>query len=117
MKNHAPAAAASEKSADRLCDDLREIVTEAQTMLKEAAPELSAATVASLRARCAASKARLAELCADAENQCAQGVEKVEARLRAKPYQSLALVVGVALAVGLLTYRGRQKSAACAVPQ
>ncbi len=115
MKNNVPAADPLRRSADELCDELRELVAQAEGMLKNAASPLSADALGSLRARCDASKVRLGALCAEAANQCAKGVEKFEARLQAKPYRSLALAAGVALAVGLLAYRGGRKSAARAV--
>lgn len=107
MKNEPNTAEQTEKSLVELLDDLHELVAKAEAKLKKAAGELSEESVACLRERCARAQAQLGQLFSETRKQCVDKAQSVEASVRAKPYQSLAIAAGIALLCGLLARRKR----------
>lgn len=77
-------------------------------MLKKAAGDVSQETVASLPEQCASAKARFVRLFSQTKKQCVDGAKHVDARVRANPYQSLAIATGTALICGLLARRNSE---------
>lgn len=105
MKNDSNIEEQAVKDSKRLVKDLRDIVAKAEAMLKKAVGDVTEESVASLREQCAKSQARLGQLFSDTKNHCVDGAKRVDASVRAKPYQTLAIAAGVGLLLGLLVRR------------
>lgn len=105
MKNKTENTAQTPKE---LLNDLQTLVQEAETMMGDSISEHTADAVSALRSRFDAAQQRLGELVADARTKVVAGARRTDEAIRANPYQSLAVALGVGLLVGvLLGRRGR----------
>ena len=88
-----------------LLHDLQALVVEAETLLTDSGSEQSAEVVDNLRERFSAAQDRLADLCEGARKKVVAGARCTDETIRANPYQSIAIAVGVGLLVGVLVGR------------
>jgi ElaB/YqjD/DUF883 family membrane-anchored ribosome-binding protein len=102
MKNriHTPA-----QSPAELLTDLRTLVVEAEKMVENSVTEHSQEAFDAVRARFEAAQERLSGLYEGTKKKVSAGVEYADETIREKPYQSLAVAIGVGLLVGLLVGR------------
>ncbi len=89
----------------KLLEDLHTLVSEAEKLIgnTDVAPHPDA--LSKLRDRFEASQERLTELYADTRKQVVAGAKYTDTAIHDKPYQSLAIVAGLSLIVGLLLGR------------
>jgi ElaB/YqjD/DUF883 family membrane-anchored ribosome-binding protein len=91
-----------------LLSDLQAHVAAAESMISGSLSEHSAEAFRILRARFDAARERFAEVYDETKQHVAAGAACADATIRAKPYQSLAIALGVGLLAGLLIRpRGR----------
>ena len=105
MKNSNVTAA---QTPEGLLTDLRTLVSEAESMMGDAAGEHTGDAVNALRARFDAAQERLGELYAGAKQKVTAGAKCTDEAIRANPYQSIAIAAGVGLLVGILLGRRNQ---------
>jgi len=88
-----------------LINELRELVSEANTLLASSVSEYSAEALAGLRSRISAVEGRLSEYYRDARKQVIAGARATDRTIREHPYPSLAIALGVGVVVGVLLGR------------
>lgn len=88
-----------------LLDELHTLVAEAESMFAHFAAEPPPGPIESLRARLGAAQEHLADTYAKARKNVVAGAKYTDETVRAHPYQSLAVVAGVGLLVGVLIGR------------
>jgi ElaB/YqjD/DUF883 family membrane-anchored ribosome-binding protein len=92
-------------SPKELLDDLQALVVEAETMMAGSISEHSAEALKNLRLRFAAAKERFGAFYDTARERVVAGVKCTDTVVRENPYQSIAIVAGVSVLVGLLLGR------------
>ena len=93
------------QTPEELLKDLRTIVAEAEKMLLDSATEHSHEAIDELRARFETAQNRLAEFYTSAKTRVVAGVKHTDEVIRANPYQSIAVALGVGVALGVLLGR------------
>ena len=88
-----------------LLTDLQSLVAEAETMMSNSLSEHSAEAFNKLRERFGAARERFTEVYDDTRKKVVAGVECTDATIRANPYQSVAIALGVGLLAGVLIGR------------
>ncbi|MEZ0217321.1 MAG: hypothetical protein ACAH89_09320 [Rariglobus sp.] len=88
-----------------LLNDLHRLAAEAEKMMGDSLSEHTEEAVGALRARFDAAHERLSELCSCAKQKVVAGAKCTDQAIRANPYQSLAIAVGVGVLVGVLVGR------------
>ena len=88
-----------------LLNDLRTLVSEAETMMSQSVGEHTDEAMATLRERFEAAQERFADLYAGARKRVVAGAKCTDETIRANPYQSIAIAAGVGLLVGVLLGR------------
>ena len=88
-----------------LLSDLQAHVAEAETLISGSLSEHSTEAFRILRARFDAARDRFAAVYDETKKHVAAGAACADATIRAKPYQSLAIALGVGLFAGLLIGR------------
>ena len=88
-----------------LLHDLQALVAEAEAMIADSVTEHSAEAIDSLYSRFAAAQERFTDAYAGARKKVIAGAKYTDATIRANPYQSLAIALGVGLLVGVLLGR------------
>jgi len=88
-----------------LLNDLRTLVSEAETMMSQSVGEHTDEAMATLRERFEAAQERLADLYDGARKKVVAGAKYTDETIRANPYQSIAIAAGVGLLVGVLLGR------------
>jgi ElaB/YqjD/DUF883 family membrane-anchored ribosome-binding protein len=92
----------------QLLTDLQSLVAEAETMMSNSLSEHSAEAFNKLRERFDVARERFSAVYDDARRKVVAGAECTDATIRANPYQSLGVELGVGLLAGvLLARRGR----------
>ena len=99
-RNHAPA-----QSPEKLLNDLRTLVAEAEKMMESSVDEHSEEALEAVRVRVEAAQERFTALYEGTKKKIADGARATDEAIRANPYQSLAIAVGVGVLVGLLLGR------------
>lgn len=99
------------QTSEDLLNDLRALVAEVENVLGRTPPGACDcdATLAELRQRFGAAQERLAGLYAGAKQTVATGAKRTDEAIRANPYQSIAIALGIGLLAGVLV--GRRSSA------
>jgi ElaB/YqjD/DUF883 family membrane-anchored ribosome-binding protein len=95
----------------KLLHDLQALVTQAEAMVAGSIAEHSDDALGNLRARFNAAQDSCAEAYAGARDKVVTGARDTDQRIRAHPYQSIAIAAGVALLVGVLVGRTTTQSA------
>lgn len=88
-----------------LLNELQALVAEAEAMIADSAAEHSAEAIDSLRSRFVAAQERFADAYAGARKKVIAGAKYTDEAIRANPYQSLAIALGVGVLVGVLIGR------------
>jgi ElaB/YqjD/DUF883 family membrane-anchored ribosome-binding protein len=101
MKNNKAIA----QSPKDLLVELQELVAEAETMIAGSPSEHSGEALADLQARFAAAQERFVAMFDGAKKKIAAGARFTDAAIRENPYQSLAIALGVGMAIGVLVGR------------
>jgi ElaB/YqjD/DUF883 family membrane-anchored ribosome-binding protein len=101
MKNNKVAA----HTPRELLEELKTLVGEAETMLVGSLSESSAEALSNLRERFSVVQERLSDVYDGARKKVAAGAKYTDESIRENPYQSLAIVLGVGVLVGVLIGR------------
>jgi ElaB/YqjD/DUF883 family membrane-anchored ribosome-binding protein len=88
-----------------LLNDLRTLVGEAEKMIGDSAGDHSDAALSSLRERFADAQERFSDLYAGARKKVIAGAKYTDATIREKPYQSLAVALGIGVLLGVIVGR------------
>jgi ElaB/YqjD/DUF883 family membrane-anchored ribosome-binding protein len=102
MKNNTESTA---KTPQDLLDDLHALVAEAEKMMGDTLTEHSEDSITALRSRFDAAQERFADVYAGARKKVIAGAKYTDEKIRANPYQSLAIAAGVGLLLGVLLGR------------
>jgi ElaB/YqjD/DUF883 family membrane-anchored ribosome-binding protein len=86
-------------------DNLHTLVAEAEALVSDSVTGRSADVIGALRARFDAAQERLAEAYAGARKTVAAGAKYTDDTIRANPYQSLAIALGVGVVLGVFVAR------------
>ena len=101
MKNNKAAA----HTARELLDELKTLVVEAETMAVDSLSEHSTEALANLRERFSAVQERFSDVYDGARKKVVAGAKYTDESIRENPYQSLAVVLGVGVLLGVLIGR------------
>lgn len=88
-----------------LLAELQALIGEAQSMMSESISEHSAEAMSNLRERFDAAQERFSEAYAGARKQVVAGAKYTDEKIRANPYQSIAIAAGVGLLIGIVAGR------------
>jgi ElaB/YqjD/DUF883 family membrane-anchored ribosome-binding protein len=102
--NSTAATAGDEITREKLIDDLRVVVRDAEALLKATAGDLSERTK-DARARLGEAMERAKESLAGWEDKAREGARAADQIVREHPYQSLGVAFGVGLLIGVLVNR------------
>ena len=102
MKNIPTATAPTPKE---LLAELQALVQEAEKLMGDSLSEHTEDAVSDLRQRLNAAQEKMGAFYDEAKTKVQAGAKCTDAAIRANPYQSLAIAVGVALLAGLLLGR------------
>ena len=97
--------ATTAQTPEDLLNDLRTLVSDAELMLNPARGEIGGEPLTSLRARYAAARQQLSDLCIGTKTKITAGMKYSDEVIGAHPYQSLAIALGAGLLVGWLVGR------------
>jgi ElaB/YqjD/DUF883 family membrane-anchored ribosome-binding protein len=101
MKNHREI----HHTPTEIASELHALLAEAETLIAGSASDASAEAVDSLRSRFGAAQERLADAYDGARKKVVDGARSTDAAIRANPYQSLAIALGVGVLLGVLVGR------------
>ncbi len=101
MKNNKAAA----HTPRELVDELKTLVAEAETMVVDSLSEHSAEALSNLRERFSAVQERFSDVYDGAKKKVVAGAKYTDESIRENPYQSLAVVLGVGVLLGVLIGR------------
>jgi len=90
---------------NELLDELRSLVAEAEKLMSDQVATPTVEAVSALRDRFKVTQARLAELYADTKDRVIAGARYTDESIRAHPYPSLAIALGVGALAGVLIGR------------
>ena len=88
-----------------IASELQGLLAEAEAMIGNPPAENRDGAVDSLRARLAGAQEQLADAYAATRKKVVDGAKSTDAAIRANPYQSLAIALGVGVLVGVLVGR------------
>jgi ElaB/YqjD/DUF883 family membrane-anchored ribosome-binding protein len=100
MKNDTATATHSPKE---LLDELKVLVTEAETMISSSLSEPSPDALEALHARFHAAHERFSDFYVGARKQVIAGAKSTDVAIRDNPYQAMAIALGVGALLGSLT--------------
>ncbi len=99
---------AQPKNADALIADISRLMAEAEEMLSESTSQHAEEKVVLLRAREGEAVKRLAERYAAAKAKVSAAATRTDEIIRANPYESLAIALGVGVLLGACFCRRRE---------
>ena len=88
-------------------NDLRALLNEAETLTKGDIADQGGSKLDDLRARLHDTQESLAEYYELAKERVTEGARRTDETIRAHPYESLAIALGVGVLIGALLRRGR----------
>jgi len=91
---------------DRLVNDLKNVVSDSEELLKELAGELSERGKQA-RARLMATLESAKETCGELKEKAKAGAEAADTAVREHPYTSIGVAFGIGLVIGVLVCRRR----------
>lgn len=94
----------NELTRERLAEDLRTLIHDAEQLLKSGAEE-AGEKAAELRARLQASVNKAKETCKRLEDRAIAGAKAADRVIRAHPYESMGIALGFGLLLGVLINR------------
>lgn len=104
MKNrHEPSSTA--ETPEQLIEHISRLMAEAEAMIAGPVPEQSPTKLADIRARLDVARERLNEAYASARRNVVAGAKYTDETIRAYPYQSLAVALGIGVLLGALIRR------------
>jgi ElaB/YqjD/DUF883 family membrane-anchored ribosome-binding protein len=106
MKNHRTPATA--QTPTDLLNDLRTLVTDAEKMATASISERSDEAMGALRERFASAQERCTEIFEGAREKVVAGARYTDESIRANPYQSVGIALGVGVLLGVLIGRRSQ---------
>lgn len=95
----------SADTADMVIDNLRTLIAEAEKILSESPGEPATEALATLRGRLEEARARAEHLYQDARKKVVASAKQADETIRAHPYESLAVALGVGVLLGALIRR------------
>jgi ElaB/YqjD/DUF883 family membrane-anchored ribosome-binding protein len=101
MKNRT----STHESTDAVIENLRSLIAEAEKILNEGAAEPASEALADLKGRLEDARHRAEELYQDARQKVVAGARQADETIRAHPYESLAIALGVGVLLGALLRR------------
>src|ERR1044071_9265829 len=96
---------ASTQTPEEILNELRAVVAEAEKILGNTSDMQSEGTMAALRERVDAAQERLAGLYEEAKRRVTAGAQYTDETIRANPYESLAIALGVGVLLGAVIGR------------
>lgn len=97
----------SSQTPDALLDELRALVAEAEGLMGTDITDQARDKMDQLRERISEAQERLSELYDSARVKVTEGARRTDEAIRAHPYESLAIALGVGVLIGALLRRGR----------
>ena len=101
MKNHTQTA----PTPSELVTELQALLAEAEAMIADSATEHAAEAVDSLHSRFVDAQERFSDAYAGARKRVIAGAKSADASIRANPYQTVAIALGVGVLLGVLVGR------------
>jgi ElaB/YqjD/DUF883 family membrane-anchored ribosome-binding protein len=101
MKNHREI----HHTPKEIASELQGLLAEAEAMIGSQPAEHPDGAVDSLRSRLAGAQEQLADVYATTRKKVVEGAKSTDAAIRANPYQSLAIALGVGVLLGVLVGR------------
>lgn len=95
----------SEASAEEVMEDLRALINEAEQVVSNGVSTTSSQVVADLRERLQSGLEKLNDYYGSAKERVAAGARRTDETIRAHPYESLAIALGVGVLIGALVRR------------
>jgi ElaB/YqjD/DUF883 family membrane-anchored ribosome-binding protein len=95
---------APEVSREKLAQDLRVLIRDAEAVLKDGAV-VAGSKAEELKARLQASVSRMKETCHNLEDKVVAGAKATDKAIRTHPYESIGVAFGVGLLIGVLVTR------------
>lgn len=96
--------APSEVTREKLAQDLRVLIRDAEALLKAGTAE-AGGKLEELKARLQTSVARMKETCHQLEDKVVAGAKATDKVIREHPYESIGVAFGVGLLIGVLVAR------------
>ncbi len=93
------------ETPEQLVTHLRGLLTEAEQLIGDSAGEYVGEKAAVLRERFGAAQERLQELYSATRDKVVDGAKTADKAIRAHPYESLAVALGVGVLIGALVRR------------
>jgi ElaB/YqjD/DUF883 family membrane-anchored ribosome-binding protein len=94
------------ESPEQLVTHLRDLLAEAEQLVGDSAGEFVGEKTEDMRERLRHAQERLQEYYSTARDKVVAGAKTTDAAIRAHPYESLAVALGVGLLIGALMRRG-----------
>lgn len=95
------------ETPEQLIEHISRLMAEAEAMIAGPVPDQSPGRMADIRERLESARERLNRVYASARQNVAAGARYTDETIRAYPYQSLGIALGVGLLLGVLIGRGR----------
>ncbi len=102
MKNRTTSAT---DPTDTVIENLRTLIGEAEKILQDGAKEMEGDALAELRSRLESARVRAEALYEDTRKKVVAGAQQADEKIRAHPYESLAIAMGVGVLLGALIRR------------
>lgn len=106
MKNR-PESSTSTETPEQLIEHISRLMAEAEAMIAGPVPDQSPGKMADVRARLESARERLNRVYTSARTNVVAGARYTDETIRAYPYQSLGIALGLGVLLGVLIGRGR----------
>jgi ElaB/YqjD/DUF883 family membrane-anchored ribosome-binding protein len=93
------------ESPEQLVTHLRDLLTEAEQLVGDSAGEYAGEKADALRERLSQAQERLQQLYRSTRDKVVAGARSTDTAIRAHPYESMALALGVGLLIGTVVHR------------
>ncbi len=93
------------ESPEQLVSHLRDLLTEAEQLVGDSAGEFVGEKADAMRERLSQAQERVQELYRSARDKVVSGARSTDTAIRAHPYESMAVALGVGVLVGALVRR------------
>ena len=97
----------SAETPEQLIEHISRLMAEAEAMIAGPVPEHSPSRLAEIKDRLESARLRLNQVYANARQNVVAGARYTDETIRAYPYQSLGIVLGVGVLIGFLLGRSR----------
>lgn len=96
-------------SPEELVANLRALLSEAEKLVGESAGEYASDKMSALQERLQAAQERVQELYGVARDKVAYGARQADKTIRAHPYESAAIALGIGVLIGVLIRRSNSR--------